>query len=267
MLRIIGAHFRKLGRSFKQCFDEIATGIETNDQALKQHGFQELRWLLIPRLVLWAIPGVYYAVKDAALLEGYIELVAILYIIAAILAAATPITADTPTPSPVPVKEPIAAVQTRAEKRREIMRQAAFVLFGELVKYLPGLTPPISLQSVEANPPYIINPNRTIIHNMKVMKGHCDADVDTILRLLETIIGDHIQAKDLPVAVIDEYTSSNGDKVPGLVVDGVYDMGDYYRVGLAITDDAEAAVYVERHTPKVSGVDMTNQAVTDEDFD
>lgn len=266
MHRVLGAYFRKLGRSFNQCFDEIATGIETNDQALKQHGFQELRWLLIPRCVLWAIPGVYYAVKDIDLLGGYIEFIAVFYILAAVLAAAIPIPVDTPTPPPVPVKEPIAAVQARAENRREIMCQAAFVLFGELVKYLPGL-PSISLQSVEANPPYIINSNRTIIHYMKVMKGRCDADVDTILRLLETIIGDHIQAKDLPVAVVDVYTSSNGDKAPGLVVDGVYDMGDYYRVGLAITDDAEAAVYVERHTPKVSGVDMTDQAVTDEDFD
>lgn len=266
MLKIIAAHFRKVGHAFTQCFNEISTGIETDNLDLKQAGLWGLWGLLLPRLILWGIPGVYYAIKDVDLLTGYIEIIIIFYIVAAIIAATISTSEAVPPPVIVPVKEPIAAVQARAENRREIMCQAALVLFGELVKYLPGL-PPISLQSVESNPPYIINPNRTIIHYMKVMKGHCDTDVNTILRLLETIIGDHIQAKDLPVAVVDEYTNSNGDKAPGLVVDGVYDMGDYYRVGLAITDDAEAAVYAKRHAPKASGVDMTNQAVTDEDFD
>lgn len=161
--------------------------------------------------------------------------------------------------------EAITAVQERAEQQRKPMAQAAYVLLNELRIYLPGL-PPLALNSVEADPPYIISPARTIIHYMRVMKGNCVVDVDTIAELIETIIAHHLKAKDLPLAVVEEYTAVTGEKSPGLVVDGVHDMGNFYRIDLAIADDAEAVVYAKRHAPKTDGVNLTVQATKDEDF-
>lgn len=92
MHKIITAHFRKVGRAFGECFNNIAAGIETNNQEMKQTGVRSLKWLLIPRLVLWGVPGVYYATKGLWL--GYIELVGIFYFIAAVVTAAT----ETPEP-------------------------------------------------------------------------------------------------------------------------------------------------------------------------
>ncbi len=90
MFRIFAAHFRKMGRAFRECFNNIAAGIEANNQEMKQAGIRGLKWLLIPRLVLWGIPGVYYAWKGGDLLAGYIEFVGLFYIIAAAVTAATP---------------------------------------------------------------------------------------------------------------------------------------------------------------------------------
>lgn len=90
MFKIIGAHCRKVGRAFSECFNKIATGIEKNNQELTQMGVRELLWLLIPRVVLWGIPGVRYAIQGRNLLTGYIEFVVIFYIIAAAISASTP---------------------------------------------------------------------------------------------------------------------------------------------------------------------------------
>lgn len=92
MFRIIAAHFRKVGRMFSDRFKDIATGIETNNQEMKQAGIRGLKWLLLPRLVLWGVPGVYYAWKG--LLMGYIKVVSVFYITVAAVTA----TIETPEP-------------------------------------------------------------------------------------------------------------------------------------------------------------------------
>lgn len=89
MFKVIAAHFRKVGHAFAQCFNEIATGIETDNPDLKQTGLWGLWRLLLPRLILWGIPGVYYTIKDVDLLTGYIEFIVIFFIVAAIIAATT----------------------------------------------------------------------------------------------------------------------------------------------------------------------------------
>lgn len=165
-----------------------------------------------------------------------------------------------------PPAAPIEAVKKTAEDRRPIMRQGAFALFNDLRLYVPNL-PTVTLDSVEADPPYIISPTKTVIYQMKIMKVQCDVGVKAIWDTLEGIIGDRIRAKNLPFPIEPEYPISTGEKVPGLVVHGVHDIGTYYRVELAITDDAEAAIYIERHKPRSDGLDMTGPNVHDPDFD
>lgn len=85
ILRIIAAHFRKVGYAFNFYGNKIATGIETGNQEVRKEGYRGLRLLLIPRLVLWGGLGIYYAWKG--LLLGYVEFVGIFYIIAAVTTA------------------------------------------------------------------------------------------------------------------------------------------------------------------------------------
>lgn len=90
MFKIASAHFRTVARSFRNCFDNIAAGIETNNPELKQTGIRGLKWLVVPRLILWGPGVIYYAVKGGNLLAGYIECIVIFYIIAAVITAMTP---------------------------------------------------------------------------------------------------------------------------------------------------------------------------------
>lgn len=108
MFEIIGAHLRKLGRAFKKSFEKIAAGIEADDRELKWQGIQGLIGLLVPRTILWGIPGIYYASKGGDVLGGYIEGVVIFYVVAAILAAATPAPPVPEKKEDVPVSDEIA---------------------------------------------------------------------------------------------------------------------------------------------------------------
>lgn len=90
MFKILAAHFRKVGRAFTLCSNEIATGIQTDDQDLKQTGFRRLMGLLISRLILWGIIGFFSGVRNWELLKGYAIFVTFFYIIAAVITASTP---------------------------------------------------------------------------------------------------------------------------------------------------------------------------------
>ncbi len=87
LLRIVAAHFRKVAHMFNAYGNKIIMGIEANDQEMRKEGYRGLKWLLIPRVLLWGIPGAYYAWKG--LLMGYVEFVGIFYIIAATVTATT----------------------------------------------------------------------------------------------------------------------------------------------------------------------------------
>lgn len=137
MFKIIAAHFRKVGRAFTQCFNEIAAGIETNDPDLKQIGFRRLRGLLLSRLVLWGIPGIYFAVKGGDLLEGYVEFIVIFYILAAIIAASTSV-------PEVPQQEAVAVpsdtvVMKRAIEGRDNLLDIILVVGESLARQLTGI--------------------------------------------------------------------------------------------------------------------------------
>lgn len=93
----------------------------------------------------------------------------------------------------------------------------------------------------------------------------CDAPIDTLKEILETLIDQHLQAKDLPISIPAIYTAADGTTWPGLVVDGVYDLGSQYRVDLVITNDAEVTAL------KAKGLswfdDDTDVTPHDPDFD
>ncbi len=138
MFRVIAAHFRKVGRAFGESFNKIATGIEANDQEMKQAGIRGLKWLLIPRLVLWGVPGVYYAWKG--LLTGYVEFVGIFYIIAAAVTAST----EAPEPPKQEVVTPPAdaVVMKHAKEGRNALLDYISIVCESLAEqteiYSPG---------------------------------------------------------------------------------------------------------------------------------
>ena len=112
ILRIIAAHFHKVGRAFDVYGNMIATGIEADNQEMRKEGYRGLRLLLIPRLVLWGGLGIYYAWQG--LLIGYVEFVGIFYIIAAIVIAST----KAPEPPKQEVVTPLS--DTAALKRAKV---------------------------------------------------------------------------------------------------------------------------------------------------
>lgn len=138
MFKIIAAHFRKVGRAFMQCFNEISTGIETDDPNLKQTGLWGLWGLLLPRLILWGIPGIYYAVKDVDLLGGYIKLIIIIYIIAAIIAAMTPVTVA-PQQKEVVVPPTDTVIMKHAIQGRDNLLDIILVVGESLEQQLTGI--------------------------------------------------------------------------------------------------------------------------------
>lgn len=138
ILRIIAAHFRKVGHAFNFYGNMIATGIETGNQEMRKEGYRGLKWLLIPRLVLWGVPGVYYATKGLWL--GYVELVGIFYIIAAV------VTANTEAPE-LPKQEAVASpsddikMKHAKEGRNALLDYISIVcesLAGQTAIYRPG---------------------------------------------------------------------------------------------------------------------------------
>ena len=262
MLKIIAAHFRKVGRAFAQCFNEIATGIETDNPDLKQTGLWGLWGLLLPRLILWGIPGIYFAIRGV--LGGYLELIMIVYAVGMVFALGTkdrPQVSNPPQPQPEP---DVSAARARAEEKYDSMKLTAFILFVDLCRYLPGLVAPTSPTAVIASVDIEITPKLTAKFPFVIGKGKCISTHSEIQETLDQILAQHLKANDLPIA-IDDYPASDGEMWPGLVVDAVYDMGNQYRVDLVITDEAEAAVLKKRKKPGFGN----NTAATpqDPDFD
>lgn len=138
VLRIIAAHFRVVGHAFTAYGNMIATGIEAGNPEMRKAGVRGLKWLLIPRLVLWGAPGIYYAWKG--LLTGYVELVGLIYIFAAI------VTANVPAPEP-PKQEVVASpdddvVMKHAKEGRNALLDYISIVCESLAEqteiYAPG---------------------------------------------------------------------------------------------------------------------------------
>lgn len=149
-------------------------------------------------------------------------------------------TLEASAPAPKPVRA-IEEIRARAEKIYPSMKQVAYLLFTDLCRYLPGLAAPFSLSAVTAPVNFDITASLVTQFHFVVTKGQCDVPIDTVREILETVIFQHLQAHDLPISIPAIYTASDGSTWPGLVVDGVYDIGNQYRVDLVITNEAEVA--------------------------
>lgn len=147
-----------------------------------------------------------------------------------------PQVASAPAPQPV---EGIEEVRARAEKTYPIMKQAAYLLFTDLCRYLTGLVAPCSLPEVTAQVNFDITASLVTKFHFVIGKGQSDVPTATVKEILDNLIFQHLQAQDLPISIPAIYTAADGTTWPGLVVDGVYDLCNQYRVDLVITNEAE----------------------------
>lgn len=174
--------------------------------------------------------------------------------------------ASTPTG---PVQQPgtIELARARAERVYPPLTQTAFLLLSELCRYLPGLVKPFSLGAVVPPVHYDITASLLTIFHFLVAKGEDETVVATIQEILESLIGQHLQAQDLPMSIPAIYTSADGSTWPGLVVDGVYDIGQHYRVDLLICSEAAVARLKAREVSMLDGYATTGAIIQDGDFD
>lgn len=173
-------------------------------------------------------------------------------------------TKDIPPPPP-PVS--IELVKARADNIYPLMAQSGFVLFTELCRYLPGLIRPFSLGAVEAPTHYSITASFVTVFHLIVSKGKDDTPASTVREILTSLIGQHLRAQDLPLTVPATYTNEAGETYPGLVCDGVYDCGQFLKIDLVITDEAETVRLKARDLSKLEGNDGTTRVPHDPDFD
>ena len=168
-------------------------------------------YLIIPILIVWLI--LYYAGKKP----------------------------QPPLPPSTPTLENIEEVRARAEHTYPIMKQTAYLLFTDLCRYLPGLVAPFSLSAVTAPVNFDITASLVTKFHFVLAKGQCSAPVSDVKDILDNIIFQRLRAQDLPISIPAIYTAADGSTWPGLVVDGIYDLGHQYRVDLVITNEAEVA--------------------------
>lgn len=237
MFRFIGRYFKRVWRSFTNALNGIMDGSERNDPALKEESIGKLIGFLLGRLFLWGIPGIYFAIRG--LLGGYLEFIMVVYGVGAVLAWGTEDEQQpSKPPKPKPV-EPIEEVRARAEKTYPTMKQTAYLLFTELCRYLSGLVAPFSPSAVTAPVNFDITASLITKFHFVVAKGQSDALAATVKEILDNLVFQHLEAQDLPISIPAIYTAADGSTWPGLVVDGVYDLGNQYRVDLVITNEAE----------------------------
>lgn len=170
---------------------------------------------------------------------------------------------------PVPASQPtegVEEVRARAEKTYPIMKQAAYLLFTDLCRYLSGLVAPFSLSAVTAPVNFDITASLVTKFHFVIAKGQSDAPTVTVKEILDNLIFQHLKAQDLPISIPAIYTAADGSTWPGLVVDGVYDLGNQYRVDLVITNEAEVAALKAKGL-SWSGDDDTDATPHDPDFD
>jgi len=168
-----------------------------------------------------------------------------------------------------PVQQPgtIELARARAEKVFPLLTQTAFLLLSELCRYLPGMVKPFSLGAVVPPVHFDITASLMTIYHFIIAKGEDETAIPTIIEILESLIGQHLQAQDLPLSIPAIYTSADGSTWPGLVVDGVYDIGQHYRVDLVICSEAAVTRLKAREVSMLDGYTATGATIQDEDFD
>lgn len=171
-------------------------------------------------------------------------------------------------PSPqIPSLLDIDTAQANARRTYRPMAQCAFLLLTELCRYLPGLVKPFSLASVEAPVHFDITASMVTLYHFVIGKGENDTPVSAIEEILNSIISQHLQAQDLPLSVPAAYTGVDGSTWPGLVVDGVYDLGQTYRIDLTITNEAVISRLRVRAASGPDGYNLGGPTLHDLDFD
>lgn len=160
----------------------------------------------------------------------------------------------------------INEVRARAERTHPIMKQTVYLLFCELCQYLPGLVKPFSLGAVTGSVKFDVTASLVPVYHFILMKGENETPVSTVKEILENLIEQHLYAQDLPLTIPAVYASSDGNSWPGLVVDGIYDMGQYYRVDLVITNEAAISRLKTKDAARLEG-SVTITTPCDPDFD
>ena len=168
-----------------------------------------------------------------------------------------------PPAPPLPIEE----VRTRAQNTYPLMKQTAYLLLRDLCRYLPGLVAPFSLAAVVAPVNYDITASLVTVFHFVVAKGADDTPVTTIKEILESLVDQYLRSQTLPLAVPAIYTAADGTTWPGLVVDGVYDIGQHYRVDFVLTNEAEVARLKARAVSNLDSHAMDIQSACDPDFE
>lgn len=135
----------------------------------------------------------------------------------------------------------IEIVRSRAKATYPTMKQTAYLLFRDLCRYLPGLVAPFSTSAVVAPVNFDFTASMVTLFHFVIAKGDAEVTVSTMKEILESLIDQRLRAQNLPLSVPAIYTAADGSTWPGLVVDGIYDIGQQYRVDLVITNEAEVA--------------------------
>lgn len=168
---------------------------------------------------------------------------------------------------PIPQPGTIELARARAKKFYPLLTQTTFLLLSELCRYLPGLVKPFSLGAVVPPVHYDITASLLTIYHFIIAKGEDESAIPTITEILESLIAQHLQAQDLPLSIPAIYTSADGSTWPGLVVDGVYDIGQFYRIDLLICSEAAVTRLKARELSRLDGYTATAPTIQDEDFD
>lgn len=160
----------------------------------------------------------------------------------------------------------IEIVRSRARSTYPTLKQTAYLLFRDLCRYLPGLVAPFSTSAVVAPVNFDFTASMVTLFHFVIAKGDAEVTVSTMKEILESLIDQRLRAQDLPLSVPAIYTAADGSTWPGLVVDGIYDIGQQYRVDLVITNEAEVARLQARG---VNYLDSESAVTTphDPDFD
>lgn len=243
-------------------FEEIAEAIEARDKprAIK-------KTVILIGMGLGVIGS--FALLLALLYAGREAILAVIAPIGIVAVFVKSYQLNHPSTTPQSVQQPgtIELASARAGRVYPSLTQTAFLLLSEVCRYLPGLVKPFSLSAVVPPVHFDITASFLTIFHFIIAKGEDVTDPSTITEILESLINQHLQAQDLPLSIPAIYTSADGSTWPGLVVDGVYDIGQHYRVDLLICSEATVTRLKARELSRLGGHTAIGADIRDEDFD
>lgn len=145
-------------------------------------------------------------------------------------------------PPPPPPEKDIEIVRKIANYNYNNLQDTVLILFQELRGYLPGLKEP-SDTSILAKVAFDITAEHVVIYHFVIGKGNNEEPVETIQDILERLIKQYLEAKEIPLPTCEEYQAADGSCWQRLVVDKVYPLNDQYRVDLRIIDCEQEVTY------------------------